>query len=417
MPVKLANRVAKIKPSPTLALAARAKELKSQGKNIIDLSLGEPDFAAPQHVKDAAISALRGSAVDKYTAVDGTPSLKKAVAEKFKRENNLEYLPAQILVSIGAKHSIYNVFQALLSPGDEVIIPAPYWVSYPDMVLLADGVPVVLETGIKQDFKITPAQLKKAITTRTRALIINSPSNPTGASYTASELLALAKVLLDHPNILVVSDDIYEHVLWGADGENVAIFQNILNVCPKLYDRTVVINGVSKAYAMTGWRIGYAAGPANLIAAMKNIQSQSTSNPAAISQIAAEAALSGSQNCISIMRTEFKKRHDFLVNELNKIPGFAARYAEGTFYAFPEISGAMKILQCVTDVEFSQKILDEAEVAVVPGSAFGAPGYVRLSYATSMDELREAVVRINKLIAAACAEEKIHPRFDVAEVS
>ncbi len=313
--MELSARVRNIKPSPTLSVTARAAQLKAEGRDIISLGVGEPDFDTPDHIKQAAIAAIERG-FTKYTAVGGTPSLKQAVIGKFKRDNGLEYTPKQVLVSCGGKQSFYNLVQATINPGDEVIIPAPYWVSYPDIVLLADGRPVFIEAGIEQGFRITPEQLEAAITPRTRMLVLNSPSNPTGAVYTRAELAALGEVLRRHPQMLIASDDMYEHILLGDTP-----FTNILNVCPDLYARTVVLNGVSKAYAMTGWRIGYAAGPAELIAAMENVQSQSTSNPTSISQVAAEAALNGDQDCIRPMVEAFRERHRYVVDSLNAMPG------------------------------------------------------------------------------------------------
>lgn len=387
--ISIATRMRNIKPSTTLALAAKAKELQAQGKDVIDLAAGEPDFPPPQHAKDAAIAAINNN-FSKYTAVDGIPSLKQAICDKFARENNLRYEPKQVLVSVGAKHSLYNACQALLDKGDEVIIPAPYWVSYPDMVLLAGGKPVILETDATQGFKITPQQLIDAVTPRSKIIIINSPSNPTGAVYTAAELAALAEVLLQYPNLVIISDDIYEHIFWGETS-----FSNILNVCPDLYARTLVVNGVSKAYAMPGWRIGYAAaGREDIIAAMKNVQAQSTSNPASIAQVAAEAALHGGTDCIKEMAAEFKRRHDFMIPELNKIPGFHALAAGGAFYAFPNVAAALARCGCASDVDFATLLLKEAEVAVVPGSAFGAPNHLRFSCTAAIPTLREALRRV-----------------------
>lgn len=389
MIIELAARVQRIKPSPTLAVSARADELIAAGKNIINLSVGEPDFDTPEHIKQAAIDAIHHGHT-KYTAVDGTKSLKKAIINKFARDNQLKYEPNQILVSAGAKHSFYNLFAALLNEGDEVIIPAPYWVSYPDMVKLCDATPVIITTGIEQHFKITPAQLEAAITPKTRILVLNSPSNPTGIAYTAGELKALGDVLLRHPHVLIASDDIYEHTLWSKD-----IFTNIVMVCPELYDRCVVINGASKAYAMTGWRIGYAAGPNHIIAAMKKIQSQSTSNPTSISQYATEAALNGDQTCITHMIKAYKERHDFVVNALKHIPGVKCEPADGTFYSFPNMEGVIQKSTTISnDLELAEYLLNEAGIALIPGSAFGAPGYLRISYATSMEKLQEAMKRM-----------------------
>jgi aspartate aminotransferase len=391
--VQLSTRVQRIKPSPTLAVTARAAALRAAGKDIIGLGAGEPDFDTPDHIKQAAIQAIRDG-FTKYTDVGGTPQLKQAIIAKFARENGLNYTPAQILVSVGGKQSFFNLAQALLNPGDEVIIPAPYWVSYPDMVMLADGIPVVVSAGIDQNFKISPAQLEAAITPLTRLAVINSPSNPTGTAYTREELAALGEVLRRHPKVMIATDDMYEHILWTEQP-----FVNILNVCPDLYNRTVVLNGVSKAYSMTGWRIGYAGGPAPLIEAMKNIQSQSTSNPTSISQVAAQAALEGDQACIARMCKAFKERHDFVVKELNTIPGVRCVAGQGTFYSFPDVTGMIARLDGLhSDVELAEHLINEAGVALVPGSAFGAPGYLRLSFATDMETLREALRRLKNVL-------------------
>jgi aspartate aminotransferase len=391
--LQLSDRVQNIKPSPTLAVTNRAAELRAAGKDIIGLGAGEPDFDTPQHIKDAAIDALN-KGFTKYTAVDGTPSLKKAIIDKFQRDNGLSYQSNQVLVSCGGKQSFFNLALALLNTGDEVVIPAPYWVSYPDMVRIAEGVPVVVETEQSNRFKMTAAQLEAAITPKTKLVVLNSPSNPSGVAYTEAELKELAVVLLKFPNILVATDDMYEHILWAEGG-----FHNILTVCPELYDRTVVMNGVSKAYSMTGWRIGYIAGPEVLVKAMKKIQSQSTSNPTSISQYAAEAALNGSQNCVQEMLSAFKIRHDYVVKALNNLPGVECIESDGTFYAFPSFKVAMKATHCKTDVEFAEKMLNEAEVALVPGSAFGTPGHMRLSYATSMQNLETAISRLKKALS------------------
>ncbi|MCW8827974.1 MAG: pyridoxal phosphate-dependent aminotransferase [Gammaproteobacteria bacterium] len=389
MDTQLSHRVQSVKPSATLAITARAKELKAQGKDIIGLGAGEPDFDTPEHIKQAAIDAIQAG-FTKYTAVDGTPGLKQAIIAKFERDNGLSYKPEQILVSSGGKQSFFNMAQALLNPGDEVVIPAPYWVSYPDMVLLAEGKPVIVQAGLEQGFKITPEQLRAAITDKTRMVVFNSPSNPTGVAYSKAELRALGEVLLDHPDILIASDDMYEHILWGDEP-----FVNVVNACPELYERAVVMNGVSKAYSMTGWRIGYCGGPEWLIKAMKKVQSQSTSNPASISQAAAEAALNGDQACIQTMLKAFKERHDFVVEELNRIKGVECLPSQGAFYSFPDMRGAISALDGVNDdVELAEYLLNEAEVALVPGSAFGQPGYMRLSFATSMENLSEALKRI-----------------------
>jgi aspartate aminotransferase len=396
--LELSHRVKNIKPSPTLAVSARAAQLKAEGRDIIGLGVGEPDFDTPDHIKAAGIDAIKAG-FTKYTAVGGTPSLKKAVLDKFKRENGLDYTPRQVLVSCGGKQSFYNLVQAVINPGDEVIIPAPYWVSYPDIVLLADGKPVIVEAGIEQNFKLTPAQLAAAITPRTRMLVINSPSNPTGAVYTKDELAALGEVLRQHPQVLIASDDMYEHIRMDD-----APFVNILNACPDLYDRTMVLNGVSKAYAMTGWRIGYCAGPAAIVAAMDNIQSQSTSNPTSISQVAAEAALNGDQACIQPMLAAFRERHRYVVDGLNAIPGVRCVDSGGAFYAFPDVRPAIAALVAAgrikepTDLALTEHLLEHG-VAVVPGSAFGAEGYIRLSFATSMANLEAALERIGKALA------------------
>jgi len=392
--LELAQRVQRIKPSPTLAVSARAEELQSQGKPIINLSVGEPDFDTPEHIKEAALKAIRDG-LTKYTAVDGTKSLKKAIADKFFKENHLNYDLNQIIVSCGAKHSFYNLFTAVLNPGDEVIIPAPYWVSYPDMAKLTDANPVIVKTDFASHFKITPAQLNAAITDKTRIIVLNSPSNPTGIAYSADELKTLGEVILRHPGIIVVSDDIYEHSLW-----NHLPFTNIVNACPELYDRSIVINGVSKSYAMTGWRIGYAAGPAKIIAAMKKVQSQSTSNPASISQYAAQAALEGDQGCTQIMTKAYKERHDYLLREFKSIPGLKYIPSDGTFYTFPSVESLFdKIPGISNDIEFAEFLLSNAEVAIIPGSAFGAAGHIRISYATSMEKLVAAVDRIKKALS------------------
>jgi len=390
---QLSRRVQLIKPSPTLAVTNKANELRAAGKDIIGLGAGEPDFDTPTHIKQAAIEAIEAGKT-KYTAVDGTPELKQAIIKKFKQDNQLDYEANQILVSSGGKQSFFNLSLALLNPGDEVIIPAPYWVSYPDMVKISEGVPVIVETSQKNRFKINAQQLSNAITDKTRLLVLNSPSNPTGVSYTRAELLELGEVLRQHPNIMIATDDMYEHILWTDEP-----FTNILNACPYLYDRTFVLNGVSKAYSMTGWRIGYAAGPTKIIAAMKKIQSQSTSNPASISQAAATEALNGPQACVKEMVTEFKKRHDYLVAALNELPGVDCIASDGTFYAFPNFQAAIDANpKTEDDIAMAELLLSESGVALVPGSAFGAPGCMRLSFATSMEILQEAIARLKKVL-------------------
>ena len=392
--IKLSQRVQSIKPSPTLAITARAAVLKAEGKDIIGLGAGEPDFDTPDNIKQAAIAAINAGKT-KYTAVDGTAELKQAIIDKFSRDNGLNYQANQILVSVGGKQSFFNLFQSLLDHGDEVVIPAPYWVSYPDMVLLADGVPVIIEAGQDQHFKITPEQLEAAITSKTRIFVINSPSNPSGIAYSKAELVALGEVLRKHPNVLIATDDMYEHILWTEEG-----FYNILMACPDLYDRTIVMNGVSKAYSMTGWRIGYAAGPVKLIAAMKKIQSQSTSNPASISQAAAVEALNGDQQCIQTMLVEFKKRHDMVVDKLNAMNGIESLKSDGTFYVFPNISKVLaRMPEFTDDLDFAEALLVDKGVAVVPGTAFGLKNHIRLSIATSEQNLENALKRIADFIA------------------
>jgi|TARA_R100001132_G_scaffold1968_1_gene1810 aspartate aminotransferase len=391
--IKLSQRVQSIKPSPTLAITARAAALRAEGKDIIGLGAGEPDFDTPDHIKQAAVEALNKGQT-KYTAVDGTAELKNAIIKKFSRDNGLNYEANQILVSCGGKQSFFNLAQALLESGDEVIIPAPYWVSYPDMVLLADAKPVIIIGDRDQRYKITPQQLEDAITDKTRLFVINSPSNPTGMTYTKAELEALGDVLRKYPDILIATDDMYEHIYWADEP-----FYNIVMACPDLYNRTVVMNGVSKAYSMTGWRIGYAGGPAQLIGAMKKIQSQSTSNPTSISQAASVEALNGDQGCVQTMLIEFKKRHDYVVEELNKMQGITALETDGTFYVFPDITGVLSNKpELNDDMDFAEALLVEKGVAVVPGTAFGLKNHIRLSIATSETNLKNALQRIAEFI-------------------
>ncbi len=392
MSLSVSQRVQRVKPSPTMAVTALAAELRAQGRDVIGLGSGEPDFDTPDHIKAAAIRAIQNGQT-KYTAVDGTPELKAAIIEKFQRDNSLTYAPNQILVSSGAKQTCYNVCSAVLNPGDEAIIPAPYWVSYPDMVKLADGEPVIVSASIEDDFKITPRALAAAITERTRLIFFNSPSNPTGAAYTRAELAALGAVLVDHPGIVIATDDMYEHIYWADEP-----FTSLAEACPELYDRTVTINGVSKCYAMTGWRIGYCGGPPTIIKAMNKIQGQSTSNPCSISQAASVEALSGDQSCIAEMTAAFKQRHDVVIGALNEIPGVKCAPGAGTFYAFPNVSGAIAAKGVADDTALSELLLNEADVALVPGSAFGAPGYIRLSFATDLDTLKEAIRRIDRAL-------------------
>ncbi|MET0028212.1 MAG: pyridoxal phosphate-dependent aminotransferase [Candidatus Thiodiazotropha sp.] len=390
---QLSSRVKAVKPSPTLAITARAAEMRAAGKDVIGLGAGEPDFDTPDHIKAAAIKAINDG-FTKYTAVDGTPGLKQAIIDKFKRDNGFDYAADQILVSCGGKQSFYNLAQAILDPGDEVIIPAPYWVSYPDMSILAGGVPVLVSAGASQNFKITAQQLAAAITDKTKLFVINSPSNPTGMAYTQEELAALGEVLKEHPRVLIATDDMYEHILWPGKQ-----FVNILNACPELKERTLVLNGVSKAYSMTGWRIGYAGGPTEIIKAMKKIQSQSTSNPTSISQVAAQAALEGPQACIGEMLKAFKERHDYVVERLNGMPGIECLPSDGTFYCFPKVEEALKGLDGVgNDLELSEYLITEAGVALVPGTAFGLAGHVRISIATSMEKLQKALDRIESVL-------------------
>ncbi len=394
MNIALSKRLQHVKPSATHGLAARVNQLKASGKDIINLTIGEPDFDTPEHIKEAARGALRDG-FTKYTAVDGTPGLKKAVIQKFSKENKLDYEPTQIIVSNGTKQAIYNLMQALLNAGDEVIIPAPYWVSYPDMAYLADAVPVFIHTTIDQHFKITPRQLESAITPKTRLLILNSPSNPTGMAYTKAELAELAEVLLRHPKIIIASDDMYEHILWTGEA-----FTNIVNACPELYARTVVLNGVSKAYAMTGWRIGYAAGPKELIAGMANVQSQSTSNPNSIAQVAAQAALEGDQQCVRDMCKAYQQRHELVFTGLSAIPLLRCLPTDGTFYLFPSAQPLLeKMPHLDSDTGLSDYLLDTAGVALMPGTPFGGPGCLRLSFAASMDNLKEAIKRLQRVLA------------------
>lgn len=393
MSIKLSQRVQRIKPSPTLAVTARAASLRAAGQDIIGLGAGEPDFDTPEHIKQAAKDAINAGKT-KYTAVDGTVELKDAIINKLKRDNGLDYQADQILVSCGGKQSFFNLAQALLDDGDEVIIPAPYWVSYPDMSLLAGGVPVIVQAGQDQAFKITPEQLEAAITEKTKLVVINSPSNPSGKAYTNDELAALGDVLVKHPHILIATDDMYEHILWTDEP-----FSNIVMACPALYDQTIVLNGVSKAYSMTGWRIGYAAGPSELMKAMKKIQSQSTSNPTSISQYAAQAALEGDQSCIGEMLVAFKERHDYVVEQLNQINGVSCISSDGTFYCFPDFNAILNRMDGIdNDVDLAEYILEKAGVALVPGSAFGLNGHMRISIATSMDNLVNAMDRIAKLL-------------------
>jgi aspartate aminotransferase len=375
-------------------VSARAAELRAKGRDIISLSAGEPDFDTPEYIKNAAINAIHNGQT-KYTAVDGTPELKQAVVDKFQKENNLEYKNNQILASCGAKHSLYNLFQATLNPGDEIILTAPYWASYPDMAILAGAEPVIIRTTIAENFKINTENLSQAISEKTRMLVLNSPSNPSGANYSRDELAAIADVILKYKNIIIVTDDIYEHIFWGSER-----FANIINSCPELYNRTIVVNGVSKAYSMTGWRIGYAAGPEEIIREMKKIQSQSTSNPNSIAQAAAVSALNGKQDFIKECVNTFKERHDFIIKALKEIDGIEILESEGTFYTFPDMNNIINKLQNISnDIELAEFFIEEAGVAMVPGSAFGVPGCMRISFATNMENIKEGIKRIKDILS------------------
>ena len=389
----ISDSLKKIKPSPTIAVTQKARELKAAGKDVIGLGAGEPDFDTPENIKQAAIKAINGGDT-KYTAVDGTPALKKAIVEKFKKENNLDYTTDQITVGAGGKHVIYNAMMATLNEGDEVIVPAPYWVSYPDIVLLAGGKPVVMECNEKQGFKINPSDLEKFITPKTKWIILNSPSNPTGACYTEKEIREIAKVLKKHSHVYILSDDIYEHVTYeGFKFFTIAQIES-------LKERVLTMNGVSKAYSMTGWRIGYAAGPKEIIKAIAKIQSQSTTNPSSISQAASVEALSGTQDFIKKRADSFQERRDFVVKGLNDIDGIDCLNPDGAFYVFPSCKGLMgkkdtNGKEIKSDTDFVQSLLENSGIAVVQGSAFGLEGFFRISYATSMDNLKKALEKIS----------------------
>ncbi|MGJ8546966.1 MAG: pyridoxal phosphate-dependent aminotransferase [Sulfitobacter sp.] len=394
----LSSTLARVKPSPTIAVTTKAQELKAAGHDVIGLGAGEPDFDTPQHIKDAAIAAINAGKT-KYTAVDGIPELKQAICAKFKRDNGLDYTPAQVSVSSGGKQVLYNALMATLNPGEEVVIPAPYWVSYPDMVLLAGGTPVIATATLEQDFKLTPEALEASITPKTKWFIFNSPSNPTGAGYSREELKGLTDVLMRHPHVLVMSDDMYEHLAY--DGFE---FCTPAQVEPALYDRTLTVNGVSKAYAMTGWRIGYAAGPEKLIGAMRKIQSQSTSNPCSVSQWAAVEALNGTHDFIAPNNEMFKRRRDLVISMLSEIDGITCPTPEGAFYVYPSIAGLIGKTSAggtkiADDETFAAALLEEAKVAVVFGAAFGLSPNFRVSYATSDDALKEACTRIQDFCA------------------
>ncbi|GAQ95272.1 aspartate aminotransferase [Thermodesulfovibrio aggregans] len=385
----IAERAKKVKPSPTLAVDSKAKELKAKGFDVVNFGVGEPDFDTPEHIKEAAIKAIRDG-FTKYTPVGGIDELKEAIIEKLERDNGLKYGKENILVSCGAKHSLYNIAQALFGPGDEVIIPSPYWVSYPDQVLINDAQPVIVETKEENDFMVEPDALKEKITPRTKAIIINSPSNPTGFIYTKKALEEIAEIALKN-NIYIISDEIYEKLIY--DGEK---HISIASLSEEVKERTIVVNGLSKSHAMTGWRIGYAAGPVEIIKTMTKIQSQSTSNPTSIAQKAAVAALKGPQDCVEKMRQEFEKRRDYLVKELNNIAGVSCRMPKGAFYVFPNVNKVLGKNGINSSMDLSIYLLEKAFVALVPGSAFGTEGYIRISYATSMENLAKGIERIRK---------------------
>ena len=385
----ISERVKKVKPSATIAISSKAMEMRSAGIDVISMSAGEPDFDTPEHIKDAAKVAM-DDGMTKYTQVDGLPELKQAIINKFRDDNELIYHPENILVSTGAKQTLYNLFQAILGPGDEVIIISPYWVSYPDMVLLADAKPIIVDTFQKNDFSLDLSAFKEALNERTKLVIINSPSNPTGITFGRSDYESIGAILEDHPDVYVATDDMYEYIYWGEEP-----FVSFAQACPSLFDRTITINGVSKSYAMTGWRIGYCGGPTDVIGAMKKVQSQSTSNPSSISQAATIAALNGSKDEIYTMVEQYKLRHDYLCNALNDIDGFKTSPGSGAFYLFPDVKNVIKNKGFSDDVELSQYFIEEAKVAVIPGSAFGSKGYIRLSYATSHEQIKEAVERIS----------------------
>jgi aspartate aminotransferase len=368
-------------------------ELKAQGRDIVSLGFGEPDFDTPEHIRQAAIQAIHDGKT-RYTQVDGTPELKDAIIEKFRRDNELEFTRSQILVSNGAKQSLFNMLVALLNRSDEVVVPAPYWVSYPDMVKLADASPAILTATADHDYKITARELQNSLNENSRLIILNSPSNPTGKVYSEQEYRELGEVLTEFPKVFIACDDIYEHIYWG-EGE----FRTFLNACPHLADRTVVVNGVSKAYAMTGWRIGYLAGPEDLVAAMRKVQGQSTSCASSVSQAAAVAALNGPQDCIAEMRQQYKRRYEYIHQALNEIPGVTCPGCDGAFYAFPSFQGVIDSREDIRDdTELATWLLESAGVSTVPGSAFGAPGHLRLSFAASMDYLEDAIGRITNAV-------------------
>ena len=386
----ISERLRQVKPSATIAISSKAMEMRAAGINVISMSAGEPDFDTPEFIKQAAKDAM-DNGMTKYTQVDGLPELKDVIINKFINDNDLTYQRENILVSTGAKQTLYNLFQAILGPGDEVIIISPYWVSYPDMVLLADAKPVIVDTYQENDFSINFDEFADAVNEKTKLVIINSPSNPTGITYSKNDYQAIGSILEKYPDTYIATDDMYEYIYWGEDP-----FISFAQACPDLFDRTITINGVSKSYAMTGWRIGYCGGPANVVGAMKKVQSQSTSNPSSISQAATIAALDGPKDEIYEMVEQYKIRHDYLFSALNAINGFKASPGTGAFYLFPDVKSAIKNMGFSDDIEFSEYLIETANVAVVPGSAFGSSGYVRLSYATSLEQIEDAVDRISK---------------------
>ena len=391
--IHLSERVQRVKPSATIAVSTLAREMRAAGRDVLSLSAGEPDFDTPEHVCAAAVEAMEAGDT-RYTAADGTPALKRAICNKFERDNGLHFEPAEISVGAGAKQVLYNVCAALLNPGDEAIILAPYWVSYPDIVKLCDGAPVIVSAGLQENYKVTPEQIEAAITERTRLIFFNTPNNPTGASYTRAELQALGEVLAGHDHVVAVSDDIYEHIYWGDTP-----WLTPAQVWTGMQDRIVTINGVSKAFAMTGWRIGYAAANVQLVNAMRKLCSQSTSNPCSISQAAAVAALEGDQSVLTTMRNAFMERHEYMYEAVNALPGMRCAPAQGAFYVFADAREAIRAKGLSNDTQMAELLLSEAEVALVPGAAFGAEGHLRFSFACGMDDLKEAMRRIGRLLA------------------
>ncbi len=391
--IQLSERVQRVQPSATIAISTLAREMRAAGRDVLSLSAGEPDFDTPEHVRTAAAAAMEAGDT-RYTTADGTPELKRAICRKFARDNALAFEPAQISVGAGAKQVLFNACAALLNPGDEAMIPAPYWVSYPDIVKLCDGAPVIVPASIENGYKITPEQVESAMTERTRLFFLNTPGNPTGISYTRPELEALGEALSAHQRVVVVSDDIYEHIFWGD-----APWLTPAQVWTEMRDRIVTVNGVSKAYAMTGWRIGYAGANVDLVNAMRKLCSQTTANPCSISQAGAAAALEGDQSLLEVMRTAFRKRHEYLYQAISAMPGLRCAPAQGAFYLFVDAREAIESRGLANDTELAELILSEAEVALVPGAAFGAEGHLRFSFACGMDDLKEAVRRINRLLA------------------